>query len=157
MREFYIRDLKSLRGVMVDVWNLVCEVIRGGPVVVTVSRESKSRSMERKYHSMIRDIAKQVRVFGRFYSEESWKALLVDKFEQELLACGEKLSHPGQTIPSMDGSRLVTVRPSTAKFRKTEGASFIEFLYQQGCEMDVAWSEPAMAVYVEYAQLRQAS
>jgi hypothetical protein len=68
---------------------------------------------------------------------------------------GEPLSHPGQLITSMDGQRTITVRPSTTKFRKAEASEFIEFLYQQGSEMGVNWSEPALAIYAEYREAQQ--
>lgn len=151
MKEFFIRDASVLRQVMVAVWLLVSEKIHGGPLIVTVARESKTRSMERKYHAMINDIARQVTVFGRQYAPEVWKALLVDQYEQEVKAAGGRLGSPSETIVSMDGQRRVTVRPSTTRFKKHEGAEFIEFLYAQGCEMGVGWSEPALAAYQEYA------
>lgn len=150
---FTIKTGEQQRGLMLRVWNLVTEMIRTGPVVVTLTRESKTREAEKKYHAMIRDIAQQVTFFGKkTYAPEIWKALLVDQFEQEKLNMGEPLTHPGQLISSMDGRRTITVRPSTTQFRKTEAAEFIEFLYAQGCEMGVNWSEPALAVYAEYRE-----
>lgn len=136
---------------MVMVWNCVCEVIDGGPLSVTVARLSKTRLQEKKYHKMIGEIAKQVRPFGKYHAQEVWKALLVDQYEQELLASGEALTHPGETVVSMDGQRQITIRPSTTKFRKAEGSGFIEFLYAQGCEMGVVWTEPCLEIYNEYA------
>lgn len=150
-KEFYIAAGSDPRNVMVTVWNLVCSAIAGGALIVTVMRESKSRAQEKKFHAMIGDIANQVRVFGKQYSAEIWKALLVDSFEQDKRESGEPLTHPGRLVPSMDGGRLVSIRPSTTKFRKTEAVEFIEFLYCQGNEMGVAWSEPALLAYREYA------
>lgn len=155
--EIIIESRERLRDRMMLVWQLVNRGIEGGPVTVALGRASKSRDQERKYHAMIRDIAKQVTFFGRRrYDPEVWKALLVDHFEQEKLAMGEPLTHPGQLITSMDGRRTITVRPSTTKFRKAEAAEFIEFLYQQGTEMGVQWSDPALAVYEEYRRERAA-
>lgn len=153
-----IRSADQQRHLMLRVWQLVTEMIKGGPVVVTLTRESKTREMEKKYHAMIRDIADQVTFFGtKRYAPEIWKALLVDQFEQEKLAMGEPLTHPGQLITSMDGRRTITVRPSTTQFRKHEAAEFIEFLYAQGSEMGVNWSEPALAIYNEYREAQQGS
>lgn len=156
MKTIIIKTSEHQRSVMLRVWQMVTELIKGGPVVVTLTRESKSREAEKKYHAMIRDIAEQVTFFGtKKYAPEIWKALLVDQFEQEKLAMGEPLTHPGQLITSMDGRRTITVRPSTTQFRKHEAAEFIEFLYAQGCEMKVNWSEPALAVYAEYREATQ--
>ena len=151
-----IRTGEQQRPLMLRVWQMVTEMIKGGPVVVTLTRESKTREMEKKYHCMINDISKQVTFFGtKTYAPEIWKALLVDKFEQEKLGMGEPLTHPGQLITSMDGRRTITVRPSTTQFRKHEAAEFIEFLYAQGCEMKVNWSEPALAIYAENREAQQ--
>jgi hypothetical protein len=156
MKSITIKSPENKKSIMVMVWDMVGEMIKGGPVVITLMRESKSRDMEKKYHAMIRDISNQISFFGKKkYSADVWKALLVDQFEREKLSLGESLSHPGQTITSMDGQRQVTIRPSTTKFRKSEGAEFIEFLYMQGSEMGVAWSEPALKVYAEYMELQR--
>lgn len=172
--EIIIGTRESLRERMMLVWNLVNRGIQGGAVVVTLGRVSKTRDQEKKYHAMIGDIAKQVtfdfradeetgvvtRLFGRErrkrYSVDVWKALLVDKFAQEKAAMGEELANPGETIQSLDGHREVTVRPSTRKFRKREAAEFIEFLYREGVDMGVNWSEPALAIYAEYREARVA-
>jgi len=151
-----IRDESTMRGIMLRVWELVKHMIEGGPVAITITRPSRSAEMNKKFHAMIRDIAQQVTFFGkRRYDAEVWKALLVDQFEQEKAAMGEPLSHPGQLITSMDGQRTITVRPSTTKFRKAEASEFIEFLYQQGSEMGVNWSEPALAIYAEYREAQE--
>jgi hypothetical protein len=151
-----IKTEDQQRPVMLRVWQLVSEMIKGGPVTVSVQRPSRSAEMNKKFHAMIRDIAQQVTFFGkRRYDTEVWKALLVDQFEQEKAAMCEPLSHPGQLITSMDGQRTITVRPSTTKFRKAEASEFIEFLYQQGSEMGVNWSEPALAVYAEYREAQE--
>lgn len=156
--EIIIESRERLRDRMMLVWQLVNRGIEGGPVTVALGRASKSRDQERKYHAMIRDIAQQVTFFGtKKYPLEVWKALLVDQFEQEKLAMGgEPLTHPGQLITSMDGQRTITVRPSTKQFRKREAAEFIEFLYHQGVEMGVQWSDPALSVYEEYRRERAA-
>lgn len=148
--EYLIRDKDSMRPIMLSVWNQVSTEVDGGPVLVTVTKESKTRAQERRYHAMIGDIAAQIKVYGKQYSPEIWKALLVDMFEQEMAGQGVPLSKPGRTIPSMDGQRTVTVRASTAQFKKAEGIDFIEFLYAQGAEMGVNWSEPALRAYEEH-------
>lgn len=121
-----------------------------GAVTVTFRHESKSREVERKYHAMISDIAKQVSFFGKkYYSAEVWKALLIEQFAQDRAAMGEPLSQPAQTITSLDGQRLITVRPSSTQFSKKEASDFVEFLYSQGAEMGVAWSDPEILSMAE--------
>jgi len=141
----------NLRAVMVAVWDLVVEAVQGGDVLLIVTEISKSRAQERKYHVMLKEIADQV-VFTRSgigqaqqvrYKPDVWKALLVDAFEQEKTAMGEPLAKPGRLIPSIDGSRLVSIRASTTDFRKKEASDFIEFLYARGVEHGVRWSATA--------------
>ena len=145
-----------MRGLMLRVWELVKHGIQGGPVVITLSRESKSRLQERHYHALIGDIARQITFYGnKRYHPDTWKALLVEQFDQEMKAMGTPLRKPGRLITSLDGQRTITVRPSTTKFRKAEASEFIEFLYQQGSEMGVNWSEPALAIYAEYREAQQ--
>ena len=148
-----IQDTETLRERMMKVWHLVNQGIKAGPVTIRLGRPSKSRDQERKYHAMIGDIAKQITFFGnKHYSVEVWKALLVDKFAQERLEQGQPLSHPGEVITSMDGRRVITIRPSTTQFRVAEANEFIEFLYAEGIDMGVKWSEPALAAYAEYRE-----
>jgi len=95
-----------------------------GDVSVTVKTQTKSRDVEKKYHAMIADIAKQVTFYGKTkYSAEVWKAVLVEQFANDRAAIGDPLRHPARKIMSM----------------------FVEFLYAQGADMGVAWSDPEIA------------
>lgn len=148
---FIVHDKDSLKPVMLNVWNKVKGSLAAGPVVVTLSRESKSRDQEAKYHAMISDFS-NVEVEDRMYEPEIWKALLVDAYAEELKGMNEPLTHPGNVAISLDGRRAVTVRPTTTKFLKKEASGFIEFLYATGTEYGVVWSEKAKAIYREYRE-----
>jgi len=140
---------------MLQVWELVKRGIEGGAVVITLTREGKSRKQERHYHALINDIAKQITFFGnKHYISDVWKALLVDQFNQEMTEMGTPLGKPGRVVTSLDGYRTITVRPSTRTFRKGEAAAFIEFLYAQGVEMGVEWSDSALEIYDHYQESR---
>lgn len=108
--------------------------IKGGPVVITLGRPKKSRELEEKYHCQIADIAKTVEIDGRRYAADVWKALLVDEYEQELRAMGKELRAPSHVVASLDGRRVVTIRPSTTDFSQHEASGFVEFLYKFGAE-----------------------
>lgn len=131
----------NMPGILPFIKTQIVKFLEGGPVALQLSRPSKSREQEQKYHAMIGDIARQVILDGRKYAPEVWKALLVDEFEQELKANGEGLHKPSQIVISLDKQRAVTIRPSTAEFRRSEGAQFIEFLTKYGAEFNVVWSE----------------
>lgn len=131
----------NIAGILPFIKTQILKFLATGPVALQLSRPSKSREQEQKYHAMIGDIARQVILDGRKYAPEVWKALLVDEFEQELKANGEGLHKPSQIVISLDKQRAVTIRPSTAEFRRSEGAQFIEFLSKYGAELNVVWSD----------------
>jgi len=117
-----------------------------GDVSVSVKPQTKSRDVEKKYHAMIADISKQVTFYGKTkYDADVWKALLVEQFAQDRAEMGEPLRHPARKITSMDGHRIITVRPSTTQFSKKEARDFVEFLYAQGADMGITWSDPEIA------------
>ncbi|MFD1216395.1 recombination protein NinB [Microbulbifer celer] len=152
--EIIIGDQQSLRERMLAVWNLVCRGIQAGPVVVTLGRPKRDGNQNRHFHALIGEIAQQVTVMGKRYRPEIWKAMLVDAFEQECESMGEPLSKPGQVVPSLDGRRVVTVRPSTTDLKKREAAAFIEFLYAQGVDMGVTFTPPTIEIYEQYREAK---
>ncbi len=153
MKVFKIQDLNNL-GLLQPIGEYIAKKIVEGPIEIEIKKPSKKREQEKKYHAMIADIAKTVRLGAVRYSVEAWKALLVDGYEQERLLMGERLTHPGRTIQSIDGRRNVTVRASTKDFRVQEGADFIEYLYAEGLDMGARFSDPVMKHYEEIMQGR---
>lgn len=151
MRVFTVKAEQYMIPILKLVATSVREGLNGGLVEIVVQRVSKTREQEKKYHSMIGDIAKQVDLYGRKHKTEDWKALLVREFEIEMQQAGTPLSHPGRTIVSRDGTELITVRPSTKDFRKSEAAQFIEYLYSEGIDMGVRFTEKSLE-YLEEAQ-----
>ncbi|MCA9367533.1 recombination protein NinB [Candidatus Kaiserbacteria bacterium] len=132
------------------VVNLIEKGLGGGQVLVILTRPWRSMKQNRKFHTMISDIARQVEFEGRSYTAEVWKALLVHEFEKELLAMGYRLRRPSRTVISLDGMSAVTVRASTARMKTHEINEFIEYLYKFGAEAGVCWSNPAERAQVEY-------
>lgn len=149
MHELKIENVSQLRSQMVRAWHLVNKGIQGGKLVVEIKRWNKSRDQEKKYHAMIRDIHQGA---FRGNSFEGVKALIVAEFAAEMKEQGAQLTHPGETVYSYRLKEWITVRPSTRKFRKSEAIAFIEYLYWFGCELNVKWSEPALAIYSEYKE-----
>lgn len=120
-------------------------------VVLTLTRESRSAAMNRKFHAMIRDISKTVEIETK-HSPEIWKALLVDKFENELKLQRIALSKPSRVIMSLDSERIISIRASTTDFDKQTGSNFIEFLYWFGQEYGAAFSDESLSYYEEIAR-----
>lgn len=152
--EITIGDSQTFGDRMRRVIDLVDRGLSRGPVVVTLGRPKRSGAQNRHFHALIGEIAQQVEVGGRKYSPKVWKAMLVDQFEQEMAAAGTPLSKPGSTVPSLDGRRVVTVRPSTTELRKAEAAAFIEFLYAQGVDMGVEFTPPTIEIYEQYREAK---
>ena len=153
MKTFRIDKPADLRFQMGLAWNCTLEAIKGGGIVVEIKRFSKTRDQEKKFHAMIQDFARQITFFGnKKHKLEIWKALFVEQFAEEKRQMGEPLRHQGQTITSLDGQRIITVRPSTTQFLAAEAAEFIEYLYQQGAEMGVVFSDRALAAYSSYKE-----
>ncbi|MEH6812912.1 MAG: hypothetical protein V7677_10330 [Motiliproteus sp.] len=146
---FRIASDKQITGIMHQVLGMVSQGVKAGPVVITLGRESKSRAQEAKYHAMLADIH---RCAFRGSTERGVKALMVNQFARSMESMGTPLRHPGERIWDYRLEEWVSIRPSTTDFLKKEGIEFIEFLYAEGCEMRVTWSEPALAVYAEYAR-----
>lgn len=150
-KEFTV-TLKNAQGVLNALWAFIVESLAGGPVLVRVGRESKTRKQEKLYHKLIAELASKAKnedgkPYGydkwlrpNGYKADVWKVLLVDSFAKEKEEMGYPLKKPGATVPSLDNSeRLVTIRPSTQLFRKSEGQEFIEFIYAKGIEYGVVW------------------
>jgi hypothetical protein len=150
-RLFTIKDTTTLHPVMLAVWDAVRELIHGGSLDITVARASKTRAQEKMYHRMMGDISKQVDFDGTKYDTTTWKAQLIDQFQQEKLLLGEQLAKPGRTVMSLDKQRIVQIRPSSTDFRKKEASDFIEYLFSFGAEMGICWTDPeTQAQYKDY-------
>lgn len=146
-------DTDNLKPVMLEIWEKVKKGIQSTPVIVELSRPVKSREQEKRYHAMIGDIAKQVDFDGKKFSVDVWKTLLVDQFEEELRQMGIDLSKPGKCEISLDGRRIVQIRPSTTGFLVKEASDFIEYLFSFGAENHIEWSDPeTQSLYKEYWQ-----
>ncbi len=151
--EYRVVDPESLPVAMARVWTQVQKGLQAGPVIVTLGREGKSPVQRKKYHAMIGDFAKQVEFDGgKRFSAEAWKTLLVEQFQEEMRTQGTPLTHEGYVIPSLDGRRVVQVRPSTERYRKAEARDFVEYLYAYGTELKIRWSEPALKAYEWYRE-----
>ncbi len=152
---YVIKDNTTIRSVMADVWRCVSDSIHSGSIDVTVAKASKTRAQEKKFNAMIGDIYKQVefKIDGRVINaDRDWvDAVLVEDFGQEMLVSGTPLASPGRTTMSLDGMRIMQIRPSRAKFRVKEAAAFIEYLFAFGAQESVEWSDPeTQSMYKDY-------
>lgn len=159
--DLIIKDKSKIEPMLSHAKGLIERAIVAGEVVVRLGRKNKSREQEEKYHAMINDISKTVKMpvydsmgelvegVARSYAPDAWKAQLVDDFEQELKQMGKQLKKPSKVVRSLDGERWVTIRPSTTGFSIEEGKLFIEYLYAKGAELGAEWSDITTTNYNE--------
>ena len=155
-RLFTIKDTDCKHSIMTTCWDFVSEAIQSGALDITVARATKTRAQEKKFNAMIGDIFKQVEFkddTGRVIkADREWvDAVLVEDFGQEMLMAGTPLSSPGRTTMSLDGMRIMQIRPSRTKFKVKEAAAFIEYLFAFGAQENVEWHDPeTQAMYKDY-------
>jgi hypothetical protein len=120
--------------------------------VCKVEPAPKSRDQEARYHAMIGDITRTVKIFDRLWGREDMKRLLVDQFVRDMKNSGTPLRNSGHVVPSIDGTGIVQLGVQTRGFLKSEASAFIEWLFAFGAENDVEWSEVAAHGYEELAR-----
>lgn len=108
---------------------------------VWIDEPKKKRIQEEKYHAMIGDMAKQIEHVGRKWDADDMKRLLIDDFAEEMRLAGTPLHHDGRVTPSLDGRRIVQLGIQSRDFYVKEASAFIEYLYAQGAQYGVVWSE----------------
>lgn len=123
--------------------NHISEMIRQGDVTVKVEDVARSLDQNSKMWPMLADFAKHVPwpVNGtmQLIDSDDWKAILTAAFEQE-----------GRMAPGLRGG-FVFLGARTSKYTKKRMADFITFLYAEGNERGVPWSEPSKRLAEEYA------
>ena len=119
---------------------MVRKGLQGGPVVVTLGRENRSKEQNAKFHALIRDIKRQVNFMDLDLSEEDWKRLLLAAW------AGQRV------VPALDGNGFVALGRQSSSLNKAEASEFVESLYAYGTEHGVKWSDPALAAYQEMTQ-----
>ena len=160
MHSLVFKDMEEFKA----RWQQVADLLRRGfdggkSVQLEFARPSRNSLSNRKLHAMIGDIHKQAvielegaKIPLSCYESEVVKAFLVRWFDLELKECGEPLRKAGRhVVCPLTGDKMY-VRPSTKDFSQKECGDFIEWLYQWGVNNGVTFSDPAMAVYEEYAK-----
>lgn len=117
--------------------------LRKGHVVVTVSRDSLQNQRTLKQNSLmwplLNDFAHQVVNFdNQKYSAEDWKDILTAAFEGQ-----------PRFAPNLYGNGLIALGTKTSKFSKKKMSNFIEFIYAEGCDRGVIWSQQSQDSLIE--------
>lgn len=122
-----------------------------GNLVIKLSDVIRSLDQNSKMWPMLTDFAKQIPwpVNGarELIDPEDWKAILTAAFEQE-----------ARMAPGIRGG-FVMLGARTSKYTRRKMAEFITFMYAEGNERGVQWTEKSREHIVKYgaAQARTAA
>lgn len=115
------------------------KALPAGEVEVTLSRPNRSPEQNKKSWAMYTDF-QQIEFNGRRWTKEDWKCFLESAFNKEMPAvglCGEP----------------VTLTKGTSKMSKKRFAEYVEFIYAEGTNRGVVWSDPSVELYKEYVKI----
>jgi hypothetical protein len=136
-QEIKIQNLTVVRERMNYAWKLVNEMLHGGTVIVTLGREKRTLSQNRKLWPMLSDVCEQVDWYGFDMDTEDWKHLFTALQEKQRI------------VPGIEGG-MVGLGKSTSKMSKRKFAELIEIIYAFGAEKNVEWSEKSTTMIEEY-------
>lgn len=126
------------RDVLSRAIGTIRELADGGSITIKVYDVIRSLDQNAKMWPMLTDIAKQVPwpVNGEMthLDADDWKAIMTASFQRE-----------ARIAPGLHGG-FVMLGARTSKFSRREMCDFITFLYAEGNERGVQWSERSREV-----------
>ncbi len=137
--EWQIEGEVDVRPKMQDVWESVRKGIQAGPVVVTLSRPTRSSVQNRLMWAMLRDVSKQVEWFGEWLTDDDWKNMLTAGVVKQ------------RAVPGVDGG-AVMIGQSTSAMNKPQFSELIDFIRYFGDSKQVQWSDFAASEYDNYKE-----
>lgn len=135
--EIIIQNETVARERMNYAWELIKKGLKGGAVHLTLGREKRTLSQNRKMWPMLTDVSNQVDWHGTQPKPEHWKNIFTAALYQQ------------EVYPGINGG-LVVMGISTSGMKKREFAELIEVMYAFGSEKGVKWSEKSDDLIAEY-------
>ena len=134
-REFVLSTQGSVTPTINRIDKFIREHLAAGVIYLTLSRESflavRSGGQNRLMWPLLTDFSQQViHLDDKKYSPDDWKDLLTAGFEKAT-----------RFAPNLDGSGIICFGTRTSKYSKKKMSEFIEFIYAEGCERGVIWSD----------------
>lgn len=130
-----VRDYKEVDLAQSWARKMIAAGLRGGEVLITLSRPTRSSEQNRKMWAMLRDVARQrqLMINGEMVWAEAddWKDIFTAALKRET-----------RMAQGLDGG-LVLIGMRTSKLRKEELSELIELIYAYGSEWGVTWSADA--------------
>lgn len=116
-----------MAGTLNQVSDLVKRALPAGPVVITLGREKRTESQNKKLWPMLQDIADQVKWYDQWLQPEDWKNMFTAALRKS------------KVVPGIDGG-VVVLGISTSTMRKKEFSDLIELIHAFASEYEVVWS-----------------
>lgn len=135
MKQFEVESLSDLSAKLNQLRHLAQLGFGAGleKAYLVISRDSlelRSNDQNKLLWPLLNDFSKQVEHYGEKYSAEDWKDILTSAFE----GC----MRFGRTL---DGRGMIAFGAKTSKYSKKKFSEFIEFIYAEGSERGVMWSD----------------
>lgn len=124
------KDASAIQRVTLQASEVLRKTIVSGPVELVLRRPKRSLDQNRLMWPLLSDFSKQVEHFGNKYTSEQWKDILTSAFT----GCTEY-------APSLDGRGVVAFGVRTSEWPKDTFSQFIEFVFAEGADRGVKWSQ----------------
>jgi hypothetical protein len=133
VKEFQVSTKLAVRPVLNTIEMLVLDALDKGleMAVISVSRQIRTDDQNRLLWPLLRDWSEQVtHIDGNRYSAHQWKDILTSAFEGAV-----------SFAPNLHGTGLIAFGARTSQYNKKKFSDFIEFIFSEGCERGIKWSE----------------
>lgn len=136
-----IRDEDSVLRVLSWAGEMIRKGLKGGDVLLVLTRPTRSGEQNRKMWAMLRDVARQQRLMINgemvWADPEDWKDVFTAGLRRET-----------RMAQGVDGG-VVMLGMRTSRMRKAELSDLIELIYAYGEEWNVNWSAESTAAIAE--------
>ena len=140
---YTIESADRIFPVLSEIGQRCAKGLEGGPVQITLGRPNEKRSTDqnRLLWPLLTDLSNQIEWFGEKLTPDQWKDLVTAAFRQQ------------KTVPGLNGG-VVAFGLRTSKMKKAEFSELIEFIFAEGTERGVKFTDPALRVYDEYKEAK---
>ena len=136
---YTVQSVEDASDKLPSILEMIQKGLKGGPVVVTLGRKTRSKEQNNKLWPMLADVAGQVVWYGQQLSKEDWKHIFTASLTEQ------------RVVPSLDGG-FVVLGQSTRRMSREQLSQLIELIYAFGAERGVQWSEPSLEIYEQHRE-----
>ncbi len=130
-----LRDVLSGHRAFLALWSQIKPLLTAGKyLILSVKTDSRSLAQNRIMWSVLRDLSKQVKWFGKHLTDEGWKDFITAHLN------GQEL------VPNMDGTGFVALGKgtSTSDMTISEMTAVIDLGHAFGDDKGVVWSPTSL-------------